>query len=70
MPVYLAILFERLENHCSVIKNAIINTIGKHNVRTEDIGGQATTTEFMKCVLDEIQSLTPEIGLFLDGLVF
>lgn len=49
-----------------MIKNAIVNTIGKHNVRTEDIGGQATTTEFMKCVIEEIQQLTPEIGkLFL-----
>lgn len=48
-----------------MIKNAIVNTIGKHNIRTEDIGGQATTTEFMKCVIDEIQQLTPETGLFL-----
>lgn len=54
--------FIGLENHCSVIKNAIVNTIGKHNVRTEDIGGTATTTEFMKCVIEEIQHLTPEIG--------
>lgn len=33
-------------------------------MRTDDIGGQATTTEFMKCVINEIQLLTPEIGLF------
>lgn len=51
-----------LEQHCSAIKTAVVNTIGKHNVKTPDIGGTATTTEFMKQVVEEIQVQTPEIG--------
>jgi isocitrate dehydrogenase (NAD+) len=51
-----------LEAHSHVIKTAIVNTIVNHNVRTADMGGLATTTEFMKQVLEEIQVLTPEIG--------
>jgi hypothetical protein len=45
------------------MRNSIINTLGKHNVKTADIGGSATTTEFMKYVIEEIQQNTPEIGL-------
>ena len=53
----------RLEQHCSVIKNAVLNTISKKNIKTIDIGGNASTSEFMKHVLDEIQAQTPEIGI-------
>lgn len=52
----------RLHQHCSVVKNAVINTIGKHNIKTADIGGAATTSDFMKYVFEEIQANTPEIG--------
>jgi isocitrate dehydrogenase (NAD+) len=55
----------RLEQHGSVIKNAVVNTISKHNIKTADIGGTATTTEFMKQVIDEVQLHTPEIGKLL-----
>ena len=51
-----------MDQHCSVIKNAILATIDKHNVKTTDIGGSATTAEFMKRVTDEIELHTPEIG--------
>ncbi len=51
-----------LHEHGSVIKNAIVNTIVNHNIKTADMGGIATTTEFMKYVIEEIKSLTPEIG--------
>jgi isocitrate/isopropylmalate dehydrogenase len=53
-----------LDKHCSVIKNAVVNTLVKHNIKTVDIGGSATTTEFMRQVLEEIQMQTPEIGKF------
>ena len=52
----------RLDQHGSVIKNAVVNTIEKKNVKTQDIGGTATTTEFMKAVIEEIKLQTPEIG--------
>jgi len=45
-----------------VIKNAVVNTITKHNIKTTDIGGTSTTTEFMKQVIEEVQQNTPEIG--------
>lgn len=51
-----------LDEHGTVIKNAVIDTISKHNVKTADLGGMATTTEFMKYVLEEIRANTPEIG--------
>jgi isocitrate dehydrogenase (NAD+) len=53
-----------LDQHSAVIKNAVINTISKRNVKTVDIGGTASTSEFMKHVLEEIQIHTPEIGIF------
>ncbi|CAF0789477.1 unnamed protein product [Brachionus calyciflorus] len=53
-----------LDQHSSVVRNAIINTISQRNVKTVDIGGTASTSEFMKHVLDEIHQHTPEI----DGL--
>lgn len=51
-----------LKQQCSVIKNAVVNTIVDHNIKTTDIGGLATTTEFMKTFLDEVKILTPENG--------
>ena len=51
-----------LEQHCFVIKSAVVNTAVKHNIKTADIGGTASTTEFMRKVLEEIQIQTPEIG--------
>lgn len=51
-----------LDKHCSVIKNAVLNTIQIHDLKTQDIGGTATTTEFIKCVLNEIVQMTPPIG--------
>lgn len=51
-----------LDEHCSVIKNAVLNTIQDHQIRTPDIGGTATTTEFVECVLKEIVRMTPQIG--------
>lgn len=52
-----------LEQHCSVIKNAVLNTISKKNIKTIDIGGSATSSEFMKHVLEEIEAQTPETGI-------
>lgn len=52
-----------LDEHCSVIKNALLNTISKKNVKTIDINGSATTSEFMKHLLEEIENQTPEIGM-------
>ena len=51
-----------LDQHCSTIKNAVLNTIQEHQLRTPDIGGTATTTQFVECVLKEIVKLTPDIG--------
>lgn len=51
-----------LEQHATVIRSSIVSTIGQKNVKTSDLGGTATTSEFMKHVLDEIQQHTPEIG--------
>jgi len=51
-----------LNQHCSTIKNAVLNTIQEHKIRTQDIGGTSTTTEFIECVLSEIVKLTPSIG--------
>lgn len=51
-----------LKEQCGVIKNAVVNTIIDHNVKTADIGGLATTSEFMKQFLDEVKYLTPEEG--------
>ncbi|CAM4896554.1 unnamed protein product [Rotaria socialis] len=51
-----------LDQHCSVIKKAVLNTIQEHNIKTPDIGGTATTTQFIECVLNEIVKMTPTIG--------
>ena len=51
-----------LEQHCAVIKNAVVNTIDRNNIKTFDIGGNASTTDFMKSVIREIELFTPEIG--------
>ncbi len=53
----------RLDQHCSAIKNAVLNTIQEHKIKTPDIGGTASTTQFIECVLNEIVELTPAIGL-------
>ena len=58
-----------------MIKNAIVSTIVNHNIKTSDIGGTATTAEFMKKVMEEIEAHTPEIGnyylsQFLSFLIF
>jgi len=45
-----------------VIKQAVVDTYHRHNIKTSDMGGSATTTEFMKNVIEEIKSHTPEIG--------
>jgi isocitrate dehydrogenase (NAD+) len=55
-----------LDEHGTVIKNAVIDTIGRHGIKTPDLGGTASTTEFMKYVLDEIRNNTPEIGFAND----
>jgi isocitrate/isopropylmalate dehydrogenase len=52
-----------LEEHATVIRKAIVSTISVRNVKTIDIGGNATTSEFMKHILEEIQKQTPEVGL-------
>jgi len=52
-----------LPQHASVVKQSVLHTIIDQNVRTTDIGGDATTTDFMKTVIEEIQQMTPEIGL-------
>ena len=51
-----------MDQHCSAIKNAVLNTIQEHKIKTPDIGGTATTTQFIECVLNEIIKLTPSIG--------
>jgi isocitrate/isopropylmalate dehydrogenase len=66
--VFFYYLAFRLEEHATVIRNAIVNTITKHNVKTADIGGTATTTEFMKQVIEEIDSQTPEIGKIFSSM--
>lgn len=52
----------RLDEQGAIIKRAIINTMEKHQMKTMDIGGAATTTQFMDCVLREIEEMTPEVG--------
>ena len=56
-------MIHSLDQYCSIIKNALVSTIGKHNIKTVDIGGTSTTTEFMKKVIEEIDIHTPEIGI-------
>jgi hypothetical protein len=51
-----------LDKHCTAIKLAVLNTIQEHKLKTPDIGGTATTTQFIECVLNEIVKMTPEIG--------
>ncbi|CAF1107242.1 unnamed protein product [Didymodactylos carnosus] len=51
-----------LVEHCSAIKNAVLNTIQEHKLKTPDIGGTASTTQFVECTLKEILKLTPTIG--------
>ncbi|CAF4918167.1 unnamed protein product, partial [Rotaria sp. Silwood1] len=51
-----------LEQHCSTIKNAVINTIQEHKIKTPNIGGTSTTTQFVECVLNEIVKMTLTIG--------
>lgn len=51
-----------MDHHCSAIKNAVLNTIQEHKIKTPDIGGTSSTTEFIECVLNEIVKLTPSIG--------
>lgn len=51
-----------LEQHGTTIKLAILNTIEKHQIRTSDIGGTATTTFFMDHLIKEIEEMTPELG--------
>ncbi len=51
-----------MDQHCSAIKNAVLNTIQDHKIKTPDIGGNSTTTQFIDCVLNEIVKLTPQIG--------
>jgi hypothetical protein len=51
-----------LEQHCSAIKNSVLNTIQEHKIKTPDIGGTSSTTQFIECVLTEIDKLTPQIG--------
>jgi isocitrate/isopropylmalate dehydrogenase len=60
--VTLFLLHLRLHQQAWAIRNSIINTISKHNVKTADIGGSHTTTEFMNQVVEEIQNQTPEVG--------
>jgi hypothetical protein len=52
----------RLDQHCSTIKKAVLNTIQDHQIKTPDIGGTATTTQFVESVLNEIVKMTPSIG--------
>lgn len=47
----------------TIIKQAVVNTITKRNIKTVDIGGLATTSEYMKAYLEELHSLIPETGL-------
>ena len=51
-----------LDEHCSVIKKAVLKTIQERQLKTPDIGGSATTTEFVRSVLDEIAQMTPTVG--------
>lgn len=51
-----------MDQHGSVIKKAVLNTIQEHKLKTPDIGGTATTTEFVQCVLNEINAMTPQTG--------
>ncbi len=51
-----------MDQHCSTIKNAVLNTIQEHKIKTPDIGGTATTTQFIECVLSEIVKMTPALG--------
>lgn len=51
-----------LHEHAFTIKKALLNTIEKHEIKTQDIGGQATTRQFIEQVLQEINQLTPITG--------
>ena len=54
--------YARLDQHGSAIKIAVLNTIEKHQIRTPDIGGTSTTTQFIDLVLSELIEMTPELG--------
>ena len=56
----------RLDQHCSTIKNAVLNTIQDHKIKTPDIGGTSTTSQFVECVLNEIVRMTPQLGFHYD----
>jgi hypothetical protein len=47
----------------------LLNTISKKNIKTIDINGTASTSEFMKHLLEEIERQTPEIGKNLRKLM-
>lgn len=51
-----------LTQQCGIIKQSVVNTITKRNIKTADIGGINTTAEFMSAFLDELKFLTPEEG--------
>lgn len=55
-----------LDQHCSTIKNAVLNTIQDHKIKTPDIGGTSTTSQFVECVLNEIVRMTPQLGFHYD----
>lgn len=44
-----------LAEQSRIIKTSVVQTITKHNVKTTDIGGMASTSEFMKVFLDELK---------------
>ncbi len=51
-----------MDQHCSAIKNAVLKTIQEHKLKTPDIGGTSSTTQFMESVLNEIINITPATG--------
>ena len=51
--------FFSLTQQCGIIKQSVVNTITKRNIKTADIGGINTTAEFMSAFLDELKFLTP-----------
>ncbi|PWY76345.1 NAD(+)-isocitrate dehydrogenase subunit I [Aspergillus sclerotioniger CBS 115572] len=45
-----------LDDHANRISKAVYDVIGEGNMRTRDMGGQATTHEFTRAVLDKMEA--------------
>ncbi|CAH1784561.1 unnamed protein product [Owenia fusiformis] len=49
-----------LEQHAGLIQDSVINTISQKEYQTPDLGGQATSTEVVQAIIDDIKFKTQE----------